>query len=105
MTCGACSVALDENSGLYATQPGKYDFLDCASIQQRVKAATARETELSALMARANQDAAGAVVSALVYRDELNLVRADQQALRKTSDEKRCMPELSPQAAGARSLY
>ncbi|HWM49570.1 MAG TPA: hypothetical protein VNR11_21935 [Xanthobacteraceae bacterium] len=106
IACGGCSIALDENSGVYAAQPGKYDFLDCRSIQLRVDANATREAELSALMQRANQGAAGAVVSALVYRDELSLVRADQQALRKASDEKRCMPDIKPEpAATGRSIY
>jgi hypothetical protein len=110
--CGGCSIMLDENSGVYSAQPGKYDFLDCPGIQQRTKAFAAREAELSGLMERANQGAGGTVVSALVYRDELNMVRADRRALQKASDEKRCAPDIQPaqqpvgaQTSGARSLY
>ena len=105
LASGGCSIALDEASGVYAAQPGKYDFLDCPGIQQRTQAAAAKETELAGLMDRANQGTAGPVVNALVYRDQMNMVRADRQALQKAADEKRCMPAVKPQSTGLRSLY
>src|SRR5262245_60955905 len=86
--CGGCSMALDEGSGVYAAQPGKYDFLDCPGIQQRMQTAGAREAELTQFMDRSSQGTGGTVVNALVYRDQLNMVRADRQALQKAADEK-----------------
>jgi hypothetical protein len=87
-----CSIALDD--GIYAA-PGKFDFLDCPSITNRAKAASARETQLTEMMSRA-QDG-GPVVNAIVYQDELNTVRAELQALRKTADDKRCAPIIIPE--------
>jgi len=89
-----CSIALDDS--IYAA-PGKFDFLDCPTIAERAKRASARETELAGLMTRASEGAGGPVVNALVYQDELNTVRAELQALRKTADEKRCAPVIAPQ--------
>ena len=43
-------------------------------------------------MIRASEGAGGQVVNAIVYQDELNTVRAELTALRKTADEKRCGP-------------
>ena len=107
LACGGCSVMLDENSGVYAAQPGKYDFLDCAGITQSAKASATREAELTGLMDRAGQGTGGTVVNALVYSDELNMVRANRRALQKASDEKRCAPVIAPPGtqAGGRSLY
>ncbi|HVG52699.1 MAG TPA: hypothetical protein VM867_13780 [Xanthobacteraceae bacterium] len=102
---GGCSFALDESSGVFAAAPGKYDFLDCKSLSQRAQAAAAREAELSGLMERANRDAFGPVVSTLVYRDELNSVRADQYALRKAADEKRCTPDIRPQSTSLGPMH
>jgi hypothetical protein len=57
-----CSIALDDS--IYAG-PGKFDFLDCASITNRTKTASARETELTELMSRARESAGGPVVNTL----------------------------------------
>ena len=89
-----CSVALDD--GIYAA-PGKFDFLDCPSIANRAKTASARETELTELMSRSREGAGGPVVNALVYQEELNTVRAEIEGLRKTADDKRCAPVITPE--------
>jgi hypothetical protein len=102
---GGCSIALDDSSGVFATAPGKYDFLDCHSLSDRMKASSARQAELNELMERANRDRFGAVVNTLVYRDELNSVRADQQALQKASDEKRCLPEVKPRTTSLEPMH
>jgi hypothetical protein len=91
---GACSIALDGTSGVFSAQPGKYDFLDCPSIATHSRNNAARETELTGLMERAKRDAFGPVVNTLVYQDELNQVRANQHALMKAADEKRCTPDV-----------
>jgi len=105
IACGGCSIALDENSGVYAAQPGKYDFLDCPALLKLSKSHEAREAEISGLMQRASQEPSGTVVNALVYRDQLNLIRAEKQLARKTADEKRCTPDVKVQNTGLRSLY
>ena len=89
-----CSIALDD--GIYA-EPGKFDFLDCPSIANRAKAASARETQLTEMMSHAQDGAGGPVVNAIAYQDELNTVRAELQALRKTADDKRCAPVITPE--------
>src|SRR5436853_6726127 len=93
MACGGCSMALDDSSGVYAAQPGKYDFLDCPGLLKVRQTQTAREAEITALMERANQGGGGGVVNALVYRDQLNTVRADLQSAQRAADEKACAPD------------
>jgi hypothetical protein len=102
---GGCSIALDESSGPFSAAPGKYDFLDCPGITARSKEAGVREAELNGLIERANREPAGVIVGALVYRDELNQVRANQAALRKAADDKRCTPNLTPQKANLEPMH
>ena len=94
-------MALDENSVVYSSAPGKYDYLDCKGIADRTEANVKRAAELTGLMQRASQDSTGAVIGNLVYRDELNIRQADTLVLRQVADDKRCAPDLTkkPQAA------
>jgi hypothetical protein len=92
---GGCSMALDENSVVYSSAPGKYDYLDCKGIADRTEANVKRTAELTALMQRASQDPAGPVIGNLVYRDEYNIKQADTLALRQVADDKRCAPDLT----------
>jgi hypothetical protein len=97
-TVSAC-IALSDNDALsiYAA-PGKYDFLDCQSITNRLAGSTAREAQLKDLIGRANEAAGGAIVSAMVYQDDYNTVRADVRALRKAADDKKCSAQPAPGA-------
>ena len=97
-----CSITLDDS--IYAA-PGKFDFLDCPSIAERAKKASAREAELTQLMTRAAEGAGGPVVNAIVYQDELNTVRAELAALRKTGDDKHCAPIISPQVRALEPVH
>jgi hypothetical protein len=88
----ACSgtATLDPDALSIYAAPGKYDFLDCATIATRLAAASARETQLRELMSRANEAAGGSVVNAIVYQDDFNTVRADVRALHKAQEAKKC---------------
>ncbi len=43
---GGCSMALDENSVVYSSAPGKYDYLDCKGIAERTEANVKRTAEI-----------------------------------------------------------
>jgi hypothetical protein len=58
--------------------PGKYDFLDCPSIADRLKATTSREQQLIELMSRAKEATGGSIVNAMAYQDDLNTVKASK---------------------------
>ena len=83
---GGCAFAPDTDTFSPYAEPGKYDFLDCPSIANRFKAASARERQLNELMTRASEDAGGAIVNAMVYQDDLNSARATQRSLRKAAE-------------------
>ena len=92
----ACAGMSDNDAFSIYAAPGKYDFLDCQSITNRLTASSARETQLKELIARANEAAGGSIVSAIVYQDDYNTVRADIRALRKAADEKKCSAAPAP---------
>jgi hypothetical protein len=94
----ACAATPDTDAFSIYAAPGKYDFLDCAGITNRLKAQSAREIQLRELMTRANEAPGGSIVSAAVYQDDFNTVRADIRALHKAAEEKRCTIDPSPPA-------
>jgi hypothetical protein len=81
--------------------PGKYDFLDCTSIGNQLKAQTAREQQLRELMSRASEASGGSIVNAVVYQDDFNTARANIRELRKASETKHCPAEAAPAPAPA----
>ena len=91
LALGACTGGFDK---VYSTdfwvEPGKYQFLKCQDIGGRIVAGSARERELMSLMERADQDPAGPLVNLMVYRSDLEQVRADLALLQRTSREKGC---------------
>jgi hypothetical protein len=98
----ACVVAIisgcasDDILSPYA-EPGKYDFLDCTSIAERITKASDREKQLAFLMTRASEAADGAIVNAIAYQDEYNTTRANLRSLRKAAEVKKCqLPEPLP---------
>jgi hypothetical protein len=73
--------------------PGKYDFLDCPSITERLKTTSARERQLNELMTRASEASGGFIVNAIAYQDDLNTTRANLRELRKATEAKHCTVE------------
>jgi hypothetical protein len=75
-------------------EPGRYDFLDCTSITERITKASDREKQLAQLMTRASEAADGAIVNAIAYQDEYKAARANLRSLRKAAEVKKCqLPE------------
>jgi hypothetical protein len=75
--------------------PGKYDFLDCPGITERIKITSARERQLNELMTRASEASGGFIVNAIAYQDDLNTARANLRELRKAAEAKHCAVEPS----------
>jgi hypothetical protein len=91
LALGACSTGFDKvYTGGFWVEPGKYQFLKCKDITARFVAGSGREKELMSLMERANQDTAGPLVNLMVYRSDLEQVRADLALLQQTAHEKGC---------------
>jgi len=88
---GGCAGSIDSiySTGLWV-QPGKYDFIKCPDIAQRLAGAKAQEKNLMNLMARADQEVAGPVVNVMVYQAQLEQARGDIRLLEQTYREKNC---------------
>jgi hypothetical protein len=95
---GGCASALDTYGDPFV-QPGKFNFLRCQDIAERVATAEKREQELRSLMSRADSGVGGGAVNLFVYKPDLQGVQADLRLLRKTAGEKRC--DSTPTAAAA----
>lgn len=85
---GGCAQSLD--LGILYASPGKYDYLRCQDLPQRLSAALDREKQLSELIARANQGTGGAVVSQAAYSADLAQAKAEQRTLRQAAVDKNC---------------
>jgi hypothetical protein len=85
---GACASGHDYGD-LYS-EPGKFRFLDCATIAQRSLTASKKEQELVSLMERAKQDAGGSLVGSMVYGPDLNTTQSELAQLRREAAEKKC---------------
>ncbi|HEY2134337.1 MAG TPA: hypothetical protein VGH49_00520 [Xanthobacteraceae bacterium] len=90
LALAGCGSIENVHTGSFFVEPGKYQFLKCPELAQRSLTGSQREKELVSLMERANQDAAGPVVNAMVYSADLHQIRADLEELQNTAREKGC---------------
>ena len=92
LALGGCASATVDKvyTGGFWVQPGKYEFLKCPDLGRTSVTLSAREQELMSLMARADQDPAGPFINLMVYRSDLEQVRADLAEVQKTEREKNC---------------
>ena len=95
---GCASGAFDQSQDIFVP-PGKYQFLRCQDLAKQAEANATRQRELTSLMERASQSAAGPVVNATVYWPDLHQVQANARQLQQTANEKNC--NATPPAAPA----
>src|SRR3990172_5641070 len=68
--CASSGGSSDDKLGRFLVAPGKYVLYSCPEIAVQAATTAARERELERLMAKANVDAGGRLVSAIAYRPE-----------------------------------
>jgi hypothetical protein len=90
-------MADDQLARLMVT-PEKYALYNCHEIAIEAQAAAAREQQLQQLMAKADIDASGRLVSAVAYRPDYLTVRGELSELRAAAAAKHC--DVVPGAAG-----
>jgi hypothetical protein len=88
LALGACTTGV--YTGGFWSQPGKYDFLKCPDLARITLSDSTREKDLMSLMERADKDAAGPFINLMVYRSDLEQVRADLALLQETARQKGC---------------
>jgi hypothetical protein len=84
-----CAVSDDQLARLVVA-PDKYALYNCVEIARAQQTATAREQQLQQLMAKADVDASGRLVSAVAYRPDYLTVRGELNELRAAAAAKHC---------------
>jgi hypothetical protein len=84
-----CSTASNVDVMLFA-DPGKYEYHTCEQILAAGKAVAAREAKLRELIQRAEQGAAGSVISTVAYRGEYRTVVEELGVIDVVSRKKNC---------------
>ncbi|HEY7229469.1 MAG TPA: twin-arginine translocation pathway signal [Pseudolabrys sp.] len=90
--------ASDDTAGRFFVQPDKYVLYSCKELAEATQNVAARQLELEKLMARAETDSSGRLMSDLAYRPEYSQLRGQMNELRRTSAEKNC--KFTPTGAG-----
>jgi hypothetical protein len=85
----ACSSTLE--GPLLFSDPGKYQYHTCDQLTLAARNQSAREQELKRLMDKADEGAAGPVVSAIAYRAEYMAVGEDLRVIESTARGKNCL--------------
>ena len=80
----------DDGMARFFVAPDKYVIFNCDQLAIRATVVAARQKELQALMAQAENGSDGRLVSALAYRPEYVTLRGDMIELRQTAAAKNC---------------
>ncbi len=85
----------------YLVSPEKYAFYTCDNIARETQAKTEQQQKLQQLMAKADVDAGGRLVSSIAYRPDYLTVRGELNELRAAAAAKHCTiaPSAAPPAA------
>jgi hypothetical protein len=78
------------------TAPGGYDFYSCPQLAQTAASLKLRRTELEHLMAKAESDAGGRVMSAIGYRPDYLKTRGALHEVERTARDKQCDMSIAP---------
>jgi 3-methyladenine DNA glycosylase Tag len=95
---GACVLAaslascglLGDSATNAVVAPGKFNYYSCEQLARTARELTARERELSELMARAAQEPVGKFVGRVSYGTELMQARGQLEQISQIAAEKNC---------------
>jgi len=85
-----CAAGEQDSTARFLVAPGKYVLFTCAQIKQTAEENAKRQHELEDLMARAGNDSAGRMVSAVAYKPEYFQLRGRMADLRQAAADKKC---------------
>jgi hypothetical protein len=80
----------DDQAARFLVAPDKYVLYNCDEIAREAQTAAARERELRQLIAKADVDASGRLVSTVAYRPDYLSVRGEINELRAAAVAKHC---------------
>ena len=78
-------------SPMFFADAGKYQFHNCDRLASAAKRQSERQRELKELIDKAEQGAAGQIVSALAYRSDYAAVNEDLRVLQSAVRDKNCV--------------
>ena len=89
-TALAGCAASDDTVGRLLVKPDRYVLYNCTQLARAAQATVRRQRELEVLMAKAETDSVGVLVSSSAYRPEYAQLRGMMNELHKTAAEKNC---------------
>jgi hypothetical protein len=99
LALSACAGS-DEDMARFLVAPGKYDLYSCPELIREALANGQRRRRLEQLIAKANQEESGKVVSTLVYRPDYLSAQGELRDLQEAAVAKRCNLARIDNAAG-----
>jgi hypothetical protein len=81
---------LGNGPGSWMVDPGRYEVYHCNDLVTRWKQLTDREKELRALMDKASQSGAGAVIGTVAYRTDYESVLTEEKLVQREAAGKNC---------------
>jgi hypothetical protein len=94
----------DEKAASLLAAPGAYSLYTCPQLVASAKSLRARKQELEGLMAHADVDAGGRMMSAIGYRPEYLKVSGQLHETERTAREKQCDLSAKPDAGTPAAL-
>ena len=84
-----CAVS-DDSVGRFLVKPDRYVLYNCTQLAKAAQATVSRQRKLEMLMAKAETDSVGVLVSTTAYRPEYAQLRGMMNELQKTAADKNC---------------
>jgi hypothetical protein len=97
VACAACT-GIGDPAGFSVVTQDAFDFKTCPEINGARGSITAREKELTELIAKAESAPGGIIVSYTAYRSELTSVRAQREASERAARMHKCEAPKKPDA-------
>ena len=88
-TLASCAVS-DDSVGRFLVKPDRYVLYNCAELAKAAQATVSRQRKLEMLMAKAETDSVGVLVSSAAYGPEYAELRGMMNELQKTAADKNC---------------
>jgi hypothetical protein len=89
LSLSGCAMS-DDKLSTFLVAPDKYVLYTCKEIAAQAKVNVARQKELEGLMAKANTDAGGRLVSSVAYQPDYLTARGEMNDLRDAAIVKHC---------------
>jgi hypothetical protein len=84
-----CAVS-DDSAGRFMVAPDRYVLYNCPQLAKAAQATRSRQRKLEMLMAKAETDSVGVLVSSGAYRPEYAQLRGMMNEIQKTAVDKNC---------------